>query len=198
MAAYATDFVEKTWPLSYRSQPKESEIDYPSEGRHAIANSAGGYIWDRCKEAGVSYRSFGEWVENGPTPDSPGTAKAEALKGHIDPLYRSFDLDYSDLKRADRFIHELARFERDDNLPQLVILRLPNDHTAGTKEGSLTPTSMLAQNDSRTRPDCRGDFPQPFLEGDGDLCRRGRCAERLGSRGCASHGGFGDQPVDPA
>ena len=31
MAAYATDFVEKTWPLNYRPS-KEDVIKYPSEG----------------------------------------------------------------------------------------------------------------------------------------------------------------------
>ena len=34
MAAYATDFVEKTWPLNYRSG-KEGVIKYPSEGLFA-------------------------------------------------------------------------------------------------------------------------------------------------------------------
>ncbi len=33
------------------------------------------------------------------------------------------------------------------NLPQFMIVRLPNDHTAGTKEGSLSPRSMVADND---------------------------------------------------
>lgn len=147
MGAYASDFVEKTWPLNYRKQPKNNEITYPSEGNHAIAVPAGGYLWDRCKEAGVSYISYGEWVQNGPTPDSPGRAKSAALEGHIDPLYRSFDVNYSDLKRADRFISELGRYEKEGEMPRCIILRLPNDHTAGTKIGALTPTAMVAEND---------------------------------------------------
>jgi YVTN family beta-propeller protein len=147
MGAYATDFVEKSWPLNYRQQPKNAEIKYPSEGSHEIATPAGGYIWDRCREAGVSYRSYGEWVENGPTPDAPGRAAAEALEGHFDPHFRSYDLDYSDIKRAERFIEELARFEREHDMPRFIVLRLPNDHTAGTRVGALTPTAMIAQND---------------------------------------------------
>lgn len=147
MAAYATDFVEKSWPLNYRSQPKTAEIKYPSEGEYDIAIPAGGYIWDRCKEAGVSYRSYGEWVDNGPTPDAPCKAKVPALEGHFDPYFRSYDLKVSDLKRADRFIEELNRFEKEGDMPQFIILRLPNDHTAGTRVGELTPTAYLAQND---------------------------------------------------
>src|SRR5205814_4196672 len=32
-------------------------------------------------------------------------------------------------------------------MPSRSILRLPNDHTAGTKIGSITPTAMVADND---------------------------------------------------
>ena len=148
MGAYATDFVEKSWPLNYRKQPKNAEITYPSEGSYAIAVPAGGYIWDRCKEAGVSYRSYGEWVENGKSPTDPGKARAEALEGHFDPYFRSYDINYSDLQRAERFIEELARFERDGDMPRFIVMRLPNDHTAGTRVGALTPTAMVAQNDA--------------------------------------------------
>ena len=146
MGAYATDFVERHWPLSY-GHNKRKKFTYPSEGNFDIARPAGGYLWDRAIAAGVSFRSYGEWVANGPTPDAPGTAKAKALGGRFDPLFRSFDQEYSDLKRADRFIAELARFETAGDMPRLQILRLPNDHTSGTKPGSLTPTAFVAEND---------------------------------------------------
>jgi sugar lactone lactonase YvrE len=147
MAAYATDFVEKVWPLNYRGSPLK-KLDYPSEGNFdEIARSSGGYIWDRCAEAHVSYRSYGEWIANGPSPRDPGRATVPALKDHFDPMYRSFDVTYPDQKRADRFIAELKRFETEGAMPQLIILRLPNDHTAGSRIGSLTPTSYLADND---------------------------------------------------
>lgn len=32
-------------------------------------------------------------------------------------------------------------------MPQLTIMRLPNDHTYGTKKGKPTPTAMVAEND---------------------------------------------------
>lgn len=144
MAAYATDFVEKTWPLSYRPHGK---LSYPSEGSQAIAMPSGGYIWDRCKEAGVSYRSYGEFIANGRTPNDPGTAKVKGLEGHFDPMYRSFDLNYPDARRADRFLEELKRFESEGQMPQLLIVRLPNDHTHGTALGRLTPTALVADND---------------------------------------------------
>ena len=147
MGAYATDYVERTWPLGYRGEKK---APYPAEGNkevYSIARPAGGYLWDRAAAKGVSYRSYGEFVKNGATVDAPSTTVVKALEGHFDPKFRSFDLDYSDLKRADRFLEELAEFEKTGTMPQLVILRLPNDHTSGTSPGKLTPTAYVAEND---------------------------------------------------
>jgi DNA-binding beta-propeller fold protein YncE len=147
MGAYATDFVERVWPLVYRGSPQK-KLSYPAEGHFdAIARPAGGYIWDRCAEARVSYRSYGEWIANGKTPKDPGTAKVKTLEGHFDPWFRGFDLDYPDQKRVDRFLEELAHFEKEGDLPRFIVLRLPNDHTAGTRVGKPTPTALVADND---------------------------------------------------
>jgi hypothetical protein len=56
-------------------------------------------------------------------------------------------LSYPDAKRADRFIAELHRFETEGDMPRLQIVRLPNDHTAGTQPGAVTPTACMADND---------------------------------------------------
>lgn len=143
MGAYATDFVEKTWPSVYGGHGK---LGYPAEGNHPLGRPEGGYIWNRARAAGISYRSYGEWVENGGKA-CQGKAKDPALVGHFDPCYSGFDMDVSDLDRADRFIAELRRFEREGDMPRLVILRLPNDHTAGTRAGKPTPRAYVAQND---------------------------------------------------
>jgi DNA-binding beta-propeller fold protein YncE len=148
MGAYASDFVRKVWPLSYRGSPLKKLNIYPAEGMHDdISRPAGGYIWDRCAEAGVSYRSYGEWIANGKTPKDPAKARVKALEGHFDPWFRSYDLDYSDLKRAERFSEELKRFEREGDMPRFIVMRLPNDHTFGTRIGKKTPTAYVAEND---------------------------------------------------
>jgi hypothetical protein len=146
MGAYATDFVEKTWHLSY-GHGKGGKWPYPAEGGFPIATPAGGYLWDRAKQAGVSYRSYGEWAANGKTLGAPCVARAKALEGHIDPWYRSFDTAYPDQKRADRFIEELHRFEKEDEMPRLQIVKLPNDHTSGASPGKPTPAAQVADND---------------------------------------------------
>jgi YVTN family beta-propeller protein len=148
MGAYCTDFVKKVWPLSYRGSPTKKLSIYPAEGVFdEIARPAGGYLWDRCAAAKVSYRSYGEWVDNGKTLTDPAKARVKALEGRIDPFYRGWDMDYSDVKRAERFISELHRYEKEGGMPRLSIVRLGNDHTHGTKPGKLTPTAMVAQND---------------------------------------------------
>ncbi len=145
MGAYATDFVEKMWPLNY-GHNKSGKIPYPSEGRFQIATPAGGYLWDRAREAGVSYRSYGEFIDP-PKTNQPATSRVAALRDHFDEGYRPWDLDYPDVKRAERFLEELKRFEREGEMPRLQIVRLPNDHTYGTSAGKLTPTAMMGDND---------------------------------------------------
>ncbi|HXJ55145.1 MAG TPA: alkaline phosphatase family protein [Verrucomicrobiae bacterium] len=146
MGAYATDFVEKTWPLSY-GHNRHKKFPYPAEGNFDIARPAGGYLWDRAREAGVSYRSYGEFVRNGKTTNDPASARVSALKDHFDPWCRSFDMDYPDVLRAERFISELHRFEKEGGMPRLQILRLPNDHTSGTTTNKITPSAAVADND---------------------------------------------------
>jgi DNA-binding beta-propeller fold protein YncE len=147
-AAYCTDFVKKLWPLTYRGSPRKKLDIYPSEGEFdEVERPAGGYLWDRCAQAGVSYRSYGEWVENGKTAKDPGKARVKALEGHFDPWYRGFDMDYPDVKRAERFLEELRRFEREGAMPRFIVLHLPNDHTSGATIGKRTPTALVADND---------------------------------------------------
>ena len=144
MAGYATDFVERLWPLSYRG---DRRVPYPAEAKFPIATPAGGYLFDRAAAKNVSYRSYGEFVDNGATPADPATTKYKALEGHFDPKFRSYDLSYPDAKRADRFLEELSEFEAKGDMPKLIVLRLGNDHTSGTRPGAPTPTAMVAEND---------------------------------------------------
>lgn len=151
MGAYATDFVEKIWPLSYRGSPRKT-FGYPSEGAmDQIARPAGGYLWNRCIDAKVSYRTYGEWVSNGKkNPDGTfedSKPTVPELAGRFDPKFRGYDLDYPDVKRAERFVSELKRFEAAGEMPRMQVLRLPNDHTSGTVVGKHTPRAMVADND---------------------------------------------------
>ena len=138
-------FVERLWPLGYRG---DRRVPYPAEGAHdEAARPAGGYLWDKAAAKGISYRSYGEWISNGQTANDPGKASVKALEGHFDPMFRSFDMDYPDVKRTERFLEELAEFEKTGEMPQLSIVRLPNDHTSGTSPGKWTVTACMGDND---------------------------------------------------
>ena len=79
-------------------------------------------------------------------------AKAE-LRGHFDPNYADFQVNFPDQFRADEFLREFAGFVqarqsgKGGQLPQFVLLRLPNDHTAGTRAGSPSPKAAVSDND---------------------------------------------------
>jgi YVTN family beta-propeller protein len=70
------------------------------------------------------------------------------LVDHYDPRFRTYELGYSDLDRVAEWKREFDQFVAHDNLPQLEIIRLPNDHTAGTRPGYPTPQSLVAENDA--------------------------------------------------
>ncbi len=75
------------------------------------------------------------------------------LRDHFDPLYPDFKVEYPDQLRVDEFLREFAGFVearktgKGEQLPSFTLLRLPNDHTAGTKPGSPTPNAAVADND---------------------------------------------------
>jgi DNA-binding beta-propeller fold protein YncE len=152
-AAYATDAVEKIWPTNYADRGGA----YLSEGggrmRNAYGNlaaPAAGYIWDACARAGLSVRSYGEFVLHGADFNdrvSPLKATVPGLDGRIDPDFPPFDMDVTDARRVEIWLAGFREFERNGLLPRLSIVRLPRDHTAGTRPGSHTPRAMVADND---------------------------------------------------
>ena len=137
MGAITTDFVEKTWPINYGH--KRTKFPYPAEGLLNIAYPSSGYLWDQAAAAGVTYRSYGEFIQNGTGLFHTPRTHVKTLEGHFDPDYRCFDLNYSDLKRADRFISELKRYADEGEMPRLQIVRLGNDHTQGASRASARP-----------------------------------------------------------
>ena len=141
--AYATDYVEKNWPTNYGHRGGEYEF----EGGYPIAYPENGYMWDNCKRNNVTFRSYGEFAQNGKTKDADVTATIESLEGHVAPHYRSWDLNYSDVDRVNSWINEFDAFEKSGSLPQYQVIKLANDHTNGTGKNHLTPRAMIAQND---------------------------------------------------
>ncbi|MGB7746217.1 MAG: bifunctional YncE family protein/alkaline phosphatase family protein [Verrucomicrobiia bacterium] len=167
--AFATDYLEREFAGFPRS--------YPSGGggantRDALAYSPSGFIWNDALAQGKTVCDFGEF-----TTDKKRWKDSESKTNvHFLDCYRDFvngsdeivyacepdieslrpfiatntigwDLDVPDVWRAAQFIRSLKQFEAADQLPNLVILWLPNDHTSGTRTNSPTPRAQVADND---------------------------------------------------
>jgi len=79
-------------------------------------------------------------------------ATKRELEGHFDPMYPDFELAFPDQLRVNEFLVHFNQWVADrkqghDTMPQFVMLRLPNDHTAGTTPGMPTPQASVADND---------------------------------------------------
>jgi hypothetical protein len=74
------------------------------------------------------------------------------LVGHFAPESPDFNLAVPDQVRVEIFLRHLKGWVADkeqgkDTMPNFILLRLPDDHTAGTRPGGPTPKSSVADND---------------------------------------------------
>ena len=137
MGAYATDFLEKSWPTNYSGRGG----DYNGEGTRVIANNKGGFIWDHCKKAGVSYRSYGEFTEAVKKGNIP------SLQNHFSSTYTGWDMNTKDTTRFYQWQKEFDSLLKINAVPRFNSLRMGNDHTSGLRKGSPTPFAHVADND---------------------------------------------------
>jgi DNA-binding beta-propeller fold protein YncE len=92
-----------------------------------------------------------KWPWPIPTIASNHATKPE-LVGHFAPESPDFDLEIPDQIRVEIFLRHLQGWLADkkagkDTMPNFILLRLPNDHTAGTRPGKPSPKSSVADND---------------------------------------------------
>ena len=154
VAANSNPYSEAMWPANYSGR----RGTYPSESNDpAIApnkNGTDSYIWQRLKSAGVSYRNYGFYVTGANAAYDPD------LDQHTDHAYHGFDLACPDnpdtfkprstscgTPRFTEWKREFDSYVANDNLPDVEFVRLPNDHTSGTKPGMPTPRAYVADND---------------------------------------------------
>jgi YVTN family beta-propeller protein len=135
MGAYATDFLEKTWPTSYGGRGGS----YAAEGNREIANNKA-FIWDICKKMGVSYRTYGEFADNY-KPNIP------VLAGHLCPYFTGYDLSVKDTTRFSQWRREFDSLLAVNAVPQFNSIRFCNDHTEGLRPNRPTPSAFVADND---------------------------------------------------
>jgi DNA-binding beta-propeller fold protein YncE len=145
------EYVTSRWCLP-------DDWDSPTEGSPSLAPTPG------CPKSAILHGeplpSLISGVNNAaPSPypwpipilKSNNATKPE-LRDHFDPHFADFRIDYPDQLRADEFLREFHTHVTDlaagrDTLPQLTVMRLPNDHTAAEKANKPTPEAAVADND---------------------------------------------------
>ncbi len=91
------------------------------------------------------------WPWTVPLPAYNSATKPE-LRGHFNPDFPWFNLDYPDQFRADIFLKEFDGWVRErqqgrDPMPNLMTMSLSDDHTGGTRPGFAKPAASVADND---------------------------------------------------
>ena len=158
-AAMVSDYIAKNVRAWFRS--------YPHRQADALVYNKSGFIWNNALDHGKKVRVYGEacttqydrslnWsamyqkqIDKEPVALMNTTTIAR-LRPVISPTFPDCDnLVFSDQLRADIFIDEFKKFEAmpGDELPHLMLLSLPNDHTVGMAPNFPTPKAMVADND---------------------------------------------------
>ena len=133
--AYATDYLEKTWPTVYGNRGG----DYDGEGSRAIANNKE-YIWDICKKNKISYRSYGEFIHD-------GKPSISSLKNHFCSHFTEWDLSVRDTTRFYQWKRDFDSLLIIGQVPQFSTLHFITDHTEGLSKGRPTPYAHVSDND---------------------------------------------------
>lgn len=156
-AAMTSDYIEKSVRAWFRS--------YPHRQADALVYNKNGFIWNNALDHGKKVRIYGEacltqydktlkWNDiynrylNHVDQGFTNTTTIARIRPIISPAYPDCDnLIFTDQIRADIFINEWKQYEQGDSLPDLLVLSLPNDHTAGTSPDFPIPKAMVADND---------------------------------------------------
>ncbi len=136
LGANCPDYVEKTWQAYYSRRGRFGDI-IPGPASYP----AFGYMMDHCVRKNVSCRMYGDFVRR----ERGGRPVAE-LADKVCVAYTGWNLNVPDQERAAAWLEDF----RAGNFPRFSYIWLPNDHTAATKPGMLTPRAMVADNDLAT------------------------------------------------
>lgn len=157
------------WPLYFGRS-------YPSEGNDPLAYSSGGFLWEAAQAKGKTVSVFGEYAPSprdsvssvrtrlleqyrDSQPHRPAffrdalrgmyrtTSEIPSLDRALVREYPGWTLEVPDVVKADVVLEHLKEWETAKQMPNLVMMVLPSDHTVGTRAGWCTPKACVADND---------------------------------------------------
>jgi hypothetical protein len=149
---------------------------YPSEGNDPLAYSSGGFLWEAAQAKGRTVAVFGEFAP-APSQILPGVrekllkeyrdrqphngayfrdklATMFNTRSEIPSLdrvlvreYPGWTMEVPDVVKADVLLEHLKEWESARQMPNLIMVILPSDHTEGTNPGWCSPRACVADND---------------------------------------------------
>lgn len=166
--AFGTDYLERSfagWPRSYPDGMGEDDVD-------ALAYAPTGFIWDNCRRHDISIWNFGEFAIpelkwRDPTKKGQPSwkdcwqeyleEKGEVVIGSRPGIpsiadftptdYIGWSMEVPDVWRARYIKNQIEKWEAEGEMPALILICLPVDHTSGTRAGYPTPRAAVADND---------------------------------------------------
>ena len=169
MGAAPTPWFHVAWTSNYGGR-RTGDPFSEAPGRRAITGGSDapmpedepefGTLWEHIAEAGLSIRNYGEGleVEGGDEIDgSEPSGQRLILNAPVpQPVFTSsdrnfptFNLGIPDQYRYDEFAKDFTQLLRGGNVPALIVIRLPCDHTASprARDGYPDRASYVADND---------------------------------------------------
>ena len=151
---------------AYVMWPGYEGRSYPFDGTDPIAYAKAGFLWDLALKHNKTVRVYGEFTPSMGIPLERRYGYLERWRNGADftadfthhspipPLDRIMARNYPgytngipDVVRAQIFVHDLNEWEQHGTMPNLILMQLNCDHTAGTTPGVSTPKAMVADND---------------------------------------------------
>jgi hypothetical protein len=159
-------------PNDYLEQDSASDWarSYPAGGGDPLSYQQDGFLWNDVEATGKTVKNYGEFEQftNGtpgtwqqyyedsqimegnasgtlPVPEDQYTSHADipSLNAISNPEYPTFNTGIPDQYRVDVWEQDFQKQLQDNDVPNLTIMWVPDDHTGGTP----SPSAQVADND---------------------------------------------------
>ena len=150
LGAHANDYLEKTWPTGYGRRGGVTE----GMGRRGVANNKEGYLWDFCKMAGISYRSYGVFVDT--NKGNIPALDAAHICSYFDTYYKQ---NVRDTTRVNQWKRDFDSLLVAGAVPAFSSIRLGSRPHAGAGRGPTDALRLRGRQRSGRRD--AGGTPQP-------------------------------------
>jgi YVTN family beta-propeller protein len=167
-----TTFFNTAWTSNYGGH-RSSNAMASQPGRRAMFGGADapmpedlpqfGSLWEHIANSGKGVLNYGESLEIEGSDELAGSAPQgqrlllnapvlEPVFEHTDRNYPTFNLGIPDQYRVAEFERDFRRYLAQGDVPALIVIRLPLDHTAKPRPGDGYPyrASYVADNDLAT------------------------------------------------